>query len=129
MRLSVRAPDEPKLYEYHVVECNNESRDSVDQHARHVHDDDDNGKYRERERERAFAHKNQPINTDHCCGGDSNSSCRDLHLLRWVGSERMLVDDILDWIESRDAPVLIIGFDGEVFFLILIPSMSSLCFE
>jgi hypothetical protein len=72
-----------------VISCNNEGRDAAIQHATHAHD------------------------TKHgdCCSAP-DSSCRDLHLLNWVTEDRLFVEDVVEWLGSRDKPVLIIGFDG-----------------
>lgn len=93
-----RAPDVPKLFEYLHVSVNNESRDSGDQHLRHVHDD------------------------HHEEGGCSHGEggCGDLHLLKWIvreGTEtKCLADEVCEWIDARisrgDGNVLIHGYDG-----------------
>lgn len=88
-----RAPDDPRTFETRVVFCNNESRDSSDQHARHAHGPD-----------------------DPCCGGGGEKSskdhqCTDLHLLKWTDGST-LADSICAWVRDVGGPVLVVGFDG-----------------
>lgn len=93
-----RAPDFPKDFEYFVIAVNNESRDSSDQHARHVHDDDD----------------------PHHANCSHASGCGDLHLTKWktnnddetASSSSCLAEEVCRWIDSRDGATLIHGFDG-----------------
>jgi len=87
-----RNPDEPKLFEYYHLPVNNESRDSGDQHARHVLDEDDH---------------------EHC----NHKGCGDLHLLERDANNLSitLVDKTNAWIDERLAagkPVLVHGYDG-----------------
>ena len=93
-----RRPDFPKEFEYYELRVNNESRDSGDQHSRHVHDDDELGG--------ACTH-----------GG---GGCGDLHLLRWKvqdnsDAQTCLAQVLCSWIDERiqqGQSVLIHGFDG-----------------
>ena len=89
-----RRPDEAKTFEYKVVEVNNESKHSAQQHATHVHDDD-----------------------EHDCA-DHEGGCGDLHLLQWIMDEgdqtKCLADELSAWIDSKleEGNVLVHGFDG-----------------
>ncbi len=91
-----RAPDAPDEFEYCVVAVNNETRDSSDQHSRHVHDNDGDGH-------------------EHCGHGPSGP-CGDLHLTKWFddesGESTCLAQQLAAWIDSRPGPVLVHGYDG-----------------
>jgi hypothetical protein len=88
-------PDRKNDYEYLVLLVNNESRDSRDQHATHVHDDAEGG----------------------CSHGDG--LCADLHLLKWKfdeeGNQTCLAQDICKWMDERiekGGKILVHGYDG-----------------
>jgi hypothetical protein len=103
-----RSPDLPTEFEYLQLAVNNETRDSKDQHTKHVHDEECN----------------------HDDGG-----CGDLHLVKWLtregsvyfflisyenSSKRIekgkddtcLAEEVCFWIDSRPGKVLIHGYDG-----------------
>ena len=90
-----RAPDAPEEFEYYQVPVNNETRDSKDQHAKHVHGDDEDGH-------------------EHCSHG--GGACGDLHLMKWIvrpgADDTFLAEKLCAWIDSRPGAVLIHGYDG-----------------
>ena len=92
-----RSEDAPREFNYLSVRVNNETRDSGDQHSRHVHDDEEGG----------------------CSHGDGGG-CGDLHLMKWkvdaeTGDAKCQAEVLCEWIDEKvqeGQKVLIHGYDG-----------------
>ena len=88
-----RAEDFPNEFEYFKLAVNNETRDSKEQHSKHVHDDDCN---------------------------HEDGSCSDLNLTKWMmgksdQDETCLAEVLCRWIDERierGNGVLVHGYDG-----------------